>query len=55
MLTCQLFLGMGATGGSRNFQSRRSAYGNDKTFGVHPIEKILMEETGVSTAEEANV
>ena len=55
MVTCQLFLGMGATGGSRNFQSRRSAYENDKTFGVHPIEKILMEETGISSPEEAKV
>jgi hypothetical protein len=55
MISCQLFLGMGAIGGSRNTQSRNSEYEHDKTFGVHPVEKILMEETGVASAEEAKV
>ena len=53
MLSCQLFLGMGAIGGSRNAKPASSAYEFDKVFGVHPVEKILVEETGVSTPEEA--
>ena len=54
MLFCQLFLGMGAIGSTpRAREAPNTEYEFDKVFGMHPVEKILMEETGVQTAEEA--
>merc|ERR1711915_936174 len=54
MLFCQLFLGMGAIGSQPKFQQESPAeYAYDKVFGMHPVEKILVEETGVQTPEEA--
>merc|ERR1712176_689159 len=54
MLFCQLFLGMGAIGSQPKFEQEAPAeYEFDKVFGMHPVEKILVEETGVKTPEEA--
>merc|ERR1712176_317885 len=54
MLFCQLFLGMGAIGSQPKFEPEAPAeYEFDKVFGMHPVEKILVEETGVQTPEEA--
>jgi len=54
MLFCQLFLGMGALGSQPRLRAAPSEeYEHDKIFGMHPVEKILIEETGVSSAAEA--
>merc|ERR1712051_868921 len=54
MLFCQIFLGMGAIGTiKRREKPKPQQYENEHTFGMHPVEKILIEETGVATPEEA--
>merc|ERR1712080_401954 len=54
MLFCQVFLGSAAIGSvPRRKKPAPQAYENELNFGLHPVEKILMEETGVTSPEEA--